>query len=283
MPTGPINIQPNSISFKPPIKMTQNIEESLSITSFCLNHTIASEQRINPTRDIQTDTMLACRRNLQTFPFLRPTTTQSRVHRESCLILEDDGFIRLKGLKFFLKPSEISVLLGSVLEDTSNLPALDDIQDGASIVGLVVPSCLFQRNALDESLTLAHPTVRGLIQIPLETSPNVLQVLFGLSALTVKFFLLWAWVSRTLCHLCLLRESNDLGSFGLIRIPRLSIQGVVLPALKEGRLSLCQSMRLVFDRLLPIIVLYWRLYALNLMWGFSCPQYNEHSLHCHFI
>lgn len=283
MPAGPIDIQPNSVSFQPHVKVAQHVEESLSITPLCLNHTIAPKQRIDPARDIQADTMLACRGNLQTFSFLRPTSTQSRVHRKSCFILEHDGLVWREGLKFFLNPSGISVLLGSVLEDTNNLPSLADNQDGASIVGLVAPSGLSRRNALDESPPLARPTVHGSIQIPAETSLSVLRAPFVSSALTVKSFPLWAWVSRTLNRLCSPRESNGSNSSGSTRTPRLSTLGVALQALKEGPLSLYRSKLPVFDRLWLIIVLYWRLYALNSMWGFSCPYNNKFILQYHFI
>ena len=283
MPAGTIDIQPNSISFQPPVKVAQHVEESLSITPLCLNHTIAPKQRIDPAGDIQADTMLACRGNLQPFSFLCPTSTQSRMHSKSCFILKHDGLVWLERLKFFLTPSGISVLLDFALEDTNNLPSLADNQDGASIVGLVAPSGLFRRNALDESLPLARPTVHGLIQIPAETSLSVLKVPFVSSALTVKSFPIWAWVSRTLNRLYSLRESNGSSSSGSTRTPRLSTLGVALQALKEGRLSLYRSKLPVFDRLLLTIVLYSPLYALNSMWGFSCPYDNKFILQCHFI
>jgi hypothetical protein len=283
VPAGTIDIQPNSVSFQPPVKVAQNVEKSLSITPLCLDHTIASKQRIDPAGDIQADTMLACRGNLQTFSFLRPPSAQSRMHRKSRFILKYDGLVWLEGLKFFLTPAGISVLLGSVLEDTNNLPALADTQDGASIVGLVAPLSLFRRIALDESPPLARPTVHGLIQIPAETSLSVLQGSVVSSALTVKSFPLWAWVSKTLHRLCSPRESNGSSSSESSRTPQLSTLDVALQVLKEGRLSLYRSKLPVFDQLWLVIVLYWRLYALNSMWGSSCPYNNKFIQYCHFI
>lgn len=101
VPAGPVDIKPNGISFKPSIKVAQKFEKPFSIPPFCLNHAIASKQRIDPPRDIQADTMLAGRRNLKTLSFLRPAPAKPGVHRKACLILEYNCLFWPQGLKFF--------------------------------------------------------------------------------------------------------------------------------------------------------------------------------------
>ena len=283
MPTGPIDVQPNSVFFQPPVHVAQNVEKSLAITTVCLDHPITTEQRIHPPRDVQANTMLARCWDLQPFPFLRPSTTQSRMHCKTRFILKHDGFSGLKGLQFFLKPSGISVLRGSLLADTRSLLASFDTQDNASSAGLVEPSGLFQRIASNELPPSVHPTVHGSNQILSETSLSVPQEPVVSSVPSAKAFPLVVWASRTLNLLCLRRVSNGSGSFGSIPRPLLSILDVALLALREAQLSLYRPRRLVLHRRLPIIVFLWRLYALSSMWGFSYPYDNKNILHCHFI
>ena len=283
MPASPVDIKPNGVSFKPFTKVAQKFKKSFSIAPFCLNHAVTSKQRIDPSGDIQADTMLAGCGNLKTFSFLRPAPAKSGVHRESCLILEHDCLFWPKRLKFFLKPSGIFELLDPVLEDKNNSLSLTDSQDDASSAGLAAPSGLFRKTVSDESQPLARPTEPDLNQIPAETSLSVPQAPLESLLPIAKVSPAWAWVLRTLNHLCLPRESIGLNSSGSTLVPRLSIPDVALQAPEARRLSLCLSKPLVFARLMLINVLSWPLYALRLMWDFSCPHINIKKPLCHFI
>lgn len=283
VPAGPVDIKPNGISFKPSIKVAQKFEKPFSIPPFCLNHAIASKQRIDPPRYIQTDTMLAGRGNLKTLSFLRPAPAKPGMHRKACLILEYNCLFWPQGLKFFLKPAGTFGLLGFVLEDKNNSLSLTDNPNDASSVGLAAPSGLSQKSVSDESRPLAHPIESGLNQIPAETSLSVPPAPFESLSLTVKAFPILAWILRTLSRLCSPRESIGLNSSDSTLTPRLSIPDVALQAPGVKRLSLCLSKPLVFARLMLINSLYRPLYALRLMWDFSCPHININKLLCHFI
>jgi len=283
VPAGPVDIKPNGISFKPSIEMAQNFKEAFSVTPFCLNHAVASKQRIYPPGDIQANTMLAGCGNLKPFPFFRPAPADPRVHCKACLILKHYCLFCSQRVKFFLKSSGISGLLGFALEDKNNSLSLTDNPNDASSVGLAAPSGLFRKIVSDESQPLARPTEPDLNRIPAETSLSVPPAFFESLSLIAKVFPAWAWVSRTLSRLYSLRESIGSSSSESTLTPRLSIQDVALQAPKARRLSLCLSKLLVFVRLMLINALSWPLYALKLVWDFSCPHINIKKPLCHFI
>jgi hypothetical protein len=283
VPAGPVHIKPNGISFQPSINVAQKFEKPFSIPPFCLNHAIASQQRIDPARDIQAHTMLAGRGNFKTLSFLRPAPAKPGVHRKACLILEYHGLFWPQGLKFFLKPAGTFGLLGFVLEDKNNLLSLTDNPNNASSVGLAAPSDLSRKTVSNESQPLAHPIEPGLNQMPAETSLSVPPASFESLPLTVKVFPILAWSLRTLSRLGSPRESNGLNSSGSALTPRLSIPDVVPQVPGVRRLSLCLSKPLVFARPMLINLLCWPLYALRLMWDFSCPHFNINKPLCHFI
>src|SRR4030043_1978492 len=194
MPAGPVDIKPKGVSLKPSIKVAQKVGKPFSSPPFCLNHAIASQQRIDPPRDIQADTMLAGRGNLKTLSFLRPAPAQPGVHRKACLILEYNGLFGPQGLKFFLKPAGTSGLLGFVFEVKNTSSLLTNNPNDASSVGLAAPSGLSRKTASDELQPLAHPIESGLNQIPAETSLSVPPAPLESLSLTVKAFPILAWI-----------------------------------------------------------------------------------------
>jgi hypothetical protein len=58
MPPSLIYTQPDGVTLQTPIKMPQNLDESLTIALFGLNHPIPTQQRSYPSRKVQTFPML---------------------------------------------------------------------------------------------------------------------------------------------------------------------------------------------------------------------------------
>ena len=89
------------------------------------------------------------------------------------LILENDGFIKLKVAQFFLIPGENGAHLWHEPEDKHNRPASDcNLSDAASI-GLAAPLASIQSASLDASPASVHPKMLSEDQIPREAFPDL--------------------------------------------------------------------------------------------------------------
>jgi hypothetical protein len=162
MPAGLIHIQPDGVALQTPIKVSQDLDKSLTITPFGLNHPIPTQQGSHPSRKVQTFPMLAGRGHPQPLADASPTTTQARMQGKTCLVLKDHGFLGTQGLKFFLKPSETAWSAPRELEDRHSRLASTGIPADASSAELASPLALDQTAALGAPPRWAHPNEHGL-------------------------------------------------------------------------------------------------------------------------
>jgi hypothetical protein len=237
MPAGSIDIQPNRIASEPSIKVPENLQKSLSISSFCLHHPIASQQGSHPTRYVQTFLMLARCWNPKPLPNAGPSPTQARMQGKTGLVLENHGLFRTQGLEFFLIPFQISEPLRPSLADKHGRHASACTLTDASSSGPGAPSALFQTAVANELPAWDHPIAPGLIHrpegIPPSASPTAWRasksiervVLAGVSLLN----------SLLLSRLCL--ESIDSSSCGSNQAPRQSSSAAALRLPAEVRQS----------------------------------------------
>jgi len=173
MPPGSVHIKPDGIPSKLPIKILQAGNESLSISSGPSDHPSPTQQRGNPSKQIQSLTMLACSWNAQALSSLRPPYPQPRMKRKSRFVFKNDRFLRSQASEFFLRPAEIAWPLQSSLEDTYIPPASVDTPIDASKTELGELSRLFQTDASDEPPKWDHPIEPAVTRIPKETSLNL--------------------------------------------------------------------------------------------------------------
>jgi len=162
MPAGLIHIQPDGVALQTPIKMSQNLDKSLTITPFSLNYPIPTQQRSHPSRKVQTFPMLACGGHPQPLANASPTPTQARMQGKTCLVLKDHCFLRTQGLKFFLKPSETVWSHPREPEDRHSRLASTGTPVDASSAELASPLALGQTAALGGPPRWARPNEHGL-------------------------------------------------------------------------------------------------------------------------
>jgi hypothetical protein len=185
MPSGAVHIKPDRIPSESAIKILQASHKSPSISSRPSDHPSPTQQRGDPSKQIQSLAMLARGRNAQALSSPRPPHTQPRMKRKSRLVLKDDRFLRSQPPEFFLRPDEIAWPLHSSLEDTYIPPASVDTPIGASKTELGELSRLSQTDASDGPPKWDHPIELVVTQIPKEASPNLSPIaaeLLGLSA-----------------------------------------------------------------------------------------------------
>ena len=172
MPSGSVHIKPDGISSEPAIKIFETGYKSPSISSRPSDHPSPTQQGSNPSKHIQSLTMLARGRNAQTLSSSRPPHSQPRVKRKSRLVLKNDRFLRSQPPEFFLRSDEIAWPLHSCLEDTYIPPASVDTPIGASKTELGELSRLSQTDASDGPPRWDHPIELAVIQMPKEASLN---------------------------------------------------------------------------------------------------------------
>jgi len=174
VPFGAIYIQPDFIPLKSAIQLAEASEESLSVPLGASQHSHPSQQRGNPTKNIQSVAMLAGSGNPQPPTDFTPPSTQTRVQRKTGLIFKDNGLFSSQSPEFFLTCDEIFERLRYALEDTNTRLASSGIPTDASMTEPDVFSGVFQIDFSDGPLRSAHPTGLGSDQIPPATFLNVL-------------------------------------------------------------------------------------------------------------
>lgn len=272
MPTCSINIQPDSVAAKLPIKVLQHLEEPLAVASFRLDHSCTTKKRSHPARDIQAFLMLAGCRNLQPLSQKRPSAAKPWMQCKTAFVLKNDGFFRAQRFEFFLGSWRISSRLLPSPEDKHDWPALTDTRVDASNTGLGGLSALHRTAAVNESPTWDRPSGRGSIQtsgvIPPDDVPTWLRssASFGLDGQTAF------WGPGLPPRPCLQPASSDLHSFGSVPKPLRSNLAAAPLEPKGGWRSLCRSRLLAPSLRGPAIALWTPL--LGLQGKFSCPQIN---------
>jgi hypothetical protein len=241
MPTCSINIQPNSVAAKLAIQVLHHLEESLSVATFGLDHSCATQKRSYPSRNIQALLMLAGRRNLQPLSDKRPTAAKPRMQGKTTFVLKNNGFFRPQRFEFFLGPSRIASRLQPLPVDIHDWPALIDIRVDASSTVPDEPSALRQSDAVNGLPASGHPSGRGSNRTSGEIPPNGVPVELQFSASS------WPDVRVAFSVLGLRPRpysppvSSDSHSSESGPEPRISNQVAALPAQGAGWRSLYRS------------------------------------------
>ena len=89
MPSGPVHIKPNRIASESAIKILQASNKSPSISSEPSDHPSPTQQRGDPSKQIQSLAILVRGRNAQALSSPRPPHTLPRMKRKSRLVLKD--------------------------------------------------------------------------------------------------------------------------------------------------------------------------------------------------
>jgi hypothetical protein len=269
MPASLIHIQPDGIALQTPIKMSQSLNKSLTITPFGLNHPMPTQQRSHPSRKVQTFPMLAGSGHPQPLANVSPTATQARMQGKTCLVLKDHCLLRTQGLKFFLKPSETAWSHPSELEDSYSRLASTGIPVDASSAELVSPLASGQTAALGAPPRWARPNEHGLNRtlpgsfLSERQAPSACRTLTELAGPTE--FEAEAQPTRLGSR----NESSGSSSSELSPRPRLSILAFAPPLPTTGQQSLFQSRPLEWSGRKIEVDLFGLRHVLKLKWGFS--------------
>ena len=234
VPAGSIHIKPDRITPNSSVEVTQDLHETLPVSSLCSNHPEASQKRRHPPRQIKTLLVLARRRDAKTMSSLDPPPSQPGMQAKPRLILKNYCLPRPQILKFFLTPAETASPLPPGLEDTNNWLVLSDIPAGASISGPAALSSSIHTDVLGVRRGWDHPIESGLSQNPAATVLNAVPLLgrSGASIVTAG--------PGLACSLGLSSRpnlppgSNDSGSCGLSQEREPSIQVAALRRSKEA-------------------------------------------------
>jgi len=255
MPTCSINIQPYRVATKFRTQVLQNLEEALSVATFSLDYSCATQKRRHPAGNIQSLLMLTGRRNPQPFPDERPTTAKPRMKRKAAFVLKNNGFLRTQRFEFFLGSWRTSSRLLPLPGDIHDWPALTDTQVDASNTGPDGLSALSRTAAVNGPPGWDHPTGHDSNQTSGAIPPDGVPIGLRSSASYGPDAPSAFSGSGRLPHPCLLLASSGLCSSGSGQGPQKSSQDVGPPKPKGGWRSLRQSKLQGFSRPEPTAVL----------------------------
>jgi hypothetical protein len=251
MPLRPVYVEPNRISLKSAVNLPQAIQKAFSVPLGPPQQALAPQQRSNPSKDIQSLTMLTRCHDPETSSNLGPLRTKARVQGKACLIFKNNRFFRSQGLKFFLTCLENAWPLRFAPEDTYSLPASSGSPVDASMTEPDVPSRLSQNDVSSVPLKWARPTELDSGQILQGISPDDPLILYeseGLSELVAQAFS-QAPTSSAPAHLpC---ASTDSSFDAIDPTLRLSIPDADPPISAVEPQSLFLNALLGFDELWP--------------------------------
>ncbi len=241
MPSCPINIKPNHITAQTPVEMSQDLNKPFPISPFRANHSVASQKRRHPTRNIKPLVMLAGGRDAKRMSSLGPPPSQPGMQGKTRFILKNHRLPRTQILKFFLTRGETASLLPPGPEDTNNWPVSSDIPADASTSGPAAPSVSTRTDVLSARPRWGHPTGPGSGQIPEAIALSAVPPLArsGESAETAS--LVWACSSKLSTPRHSRSLSSDSSSCASDPRPWLSSPAAVLRRLKAGLQSLIPS------------------------------------------
>ena len=157
MPTRSIHIEPHRVASQPAHHLPEYPQEAVPISSDRPHQTVTSQQRGDPSRQIQPLLVLAGGGNAQALTPQRPASSKTGMHRKAALILEDHRFLRSQRVEFFLTPAENAWPEPSALEDTRRKPAWVDTPTDAASSGPVARSDESRTGALHARPRSAHP------------------------------------------------------------------------------------------------------------------------------
>src|SRR3990172_8939835 len=87
MPTRTVHLEPDRITPRPPVEVSQDLQKSFPISSRRRDHAAPPQQRSHPPRKIQPRVMATGGGNSQPLPAFGPTPAQSRMQGETGLVL----------------------------------------------------------------------------------------------------------------------------------------------------------------------------------------------------
>ncbi len=175
VPSGSVDIKPDSIIFKYSIKMLKTSQKAIPIAFRSFYHSTFTQKRCNPAKNIESCAMVAGSGNSHASSSFCPYSTNSRMQRKTSLVFEDNRLTRLKRPKFFLKQRETPSLLLSAPEYTSNRHASSNTLIGEANTELGEPLSSHQSAVSDGQRAWGRPIVRGLCQRLKVPSLNPLQ------------------------------------------------------------------------------------------------------------
>ena len=269
MPASLIHIKPDGVALQTPVKMSQDLDKSLTITPFGLNHPMPTQQRSHPSRKVQTFPMLAGSGHPQPLANASPTATQAWVQGKTCLVLKDHCLLRTQGLKFFLKPSETAWSPPHELEDRHSRLASTGTPVDASSAELASPLALGQTAALGVPPRWVRPNAHGLNRTLPDSSLSERRAPSACWMLTESAgpteFEAEAQLSRPGSR----NESSGSSSSELNPRPRLSILAFVPRLPTAGQQSLFQSRPREWSGRKLKVDLFGPRHVLKSKWGFS--------------
>lgn len=283
MPTGAINVQPDSVTVQSPIQMPQNFKKSVSIAFFRTNHSVAAKKRSNPAGHVQALTMLTRSQDAQPDALFGPAATKTGVKRKPRLILKNNRLFRPQTAEFFLTCARTFEHLPISLECMNNLRVSTGTPDDASISGPDELSDLYQSASLGGQPQSDRPIALDSGQNPEESSLNERPEFsepYSSVSLGVRNE---AWALRTLSRLRSRRVTSGSNSSASDRRRRLSNTVVALQEPKARQQSLTRSTLQESCRPTLKGFLSSLLSALGLVGDFSCFKYTIKIPLCHFI
>jgi hypothetical protein len=174
MPSGTIYIQPDRISSKSTIDLPQTGEEPLSVPLRTPQQSHPSQQRGNPSKNVQPFVMLAGSQDPKPMANFSPPSTQTRMQGKTGLIFKDNGLLSSQGPEFFLICGETAWHPRYATADRYSLLASSGTPTDASTTEPGVPSGVSQIDSSGGPLRSDHPSGLDSNQIPQATSPNAL-------------------------------------------------------------------------------------------------------------
>ena len=283
MPSCLVYIQPYCIPSKLTINIFKTIQESFSITIWCSNHTDTTQERSNPTKNVESLMMLTICGDTQPYSLFSPASPQPWMQSEPSFILKNKSLFRLKILKFFLMPSETLWHPLSELVDKNNWHFSNcSLTDEANTVP-DAPLSLCQNASPDELPMLDHPIELDLYQNPVGTFLYAVPVLLLLPGLIEKDDQSWISFLMPLILLRLLCASTDSNFDASVLKLLLSIPDADPPISAIEPLSLCLYRLQEFSEQTPKDALGLLRDALRLNLDFSCFMININVIICQFI
>jgi len=243
MPACPVYKQINGVASQTLVQVSQNTEKSFPISSFGLNHSIPTQQRGDPSREIQPSLMLAGRRHTEPLPYSGPTEPQTRMKAKSRLILKNHGFLPTQALEFFLNLFETEGPHPFEPEGKHNLLSSVDTLTDASNAALASPSALAQTAVSGVRPPSGHPNAHDSNQTAPGSSLNDKPVPSAYWKSVESVGQIESGAEEPLHHSDLSRVSIGLGSCALTREPSLSIRASVPRSAAIKQQSLFQPKR----------------------------------------
>jgi hypothetical protein len=174
VPFCAIHIKPDLITLKPAIEMSETSKEFFSVSLRTSQHSTSPQKRGNPTKEIQSVAMLACRRHSQPLAHLAPSYPKTGMQGEARFVFENNRLFRFQGPKFFLTSGETSWHPRYGPACRHALLASSGTPTDASTSEPGVPSTGFQIASSSGPLGSGHPSGLDLSQSPQEISPDAL-------------------------------------------------------------------------------------------------------------